>query len=474
MSVRGNLVSSYRFYGIAAAWNKSGITSEGHMTQSGDRSTEYEENSLSLIGSVAMGTGVMIGAGIFALTGQVAEQTGGLFPLAFLAAAVVAGFSAYSYVKMAQSYPSAGGIAMFLMKAYGKGTATAGFALLMYFSMVINESLVARTFGTYVLQLFDSEQRSYLVPALGVGLLVTAFIVNVLGNRFIGTLSTVAAVVKIGGIVVFAVAGLWVSGLTFETVGMTQRTSTGSFLSATALALLAYKGFTTITNSGSEIVDPKKNIGRSIIISIGICVVVYVVVALAVAGNLSISKIIEARDFALAEAAKPAFGSYGIWFTVGLAIVATVSGLIASTFAVSRMLAMLSEMNLVPHRHFGMPGSIQKHTLVYTVVLAITLTILFDLSRIASLGAIFYIVMDIAVHWGVLRHLRADVDARPWVLLTAMALDIAILGAFLWMKATSDSLVIWVALGGLTFIFVGERLFLSWNSEEEEGKSLND
>ncbi len=61
----------------------------------------YEKNSLSLIGSVAMGTGVMIGAGIFALTGQVAEQSGGLFPLAFLAAAIVAGFSAYSYVKMA-------------------------------------------------------------------------------------------------------------------------------------------------------------------------------------------------------------------------------------------------------------------------------------------------------------------------------------------------------------------------------------
>lgn len=147
---------------------------------------------------------------------------------------------------------------------------------------------------------------------------------------------------------------------------------------------------------------------------------------------------------------------------MGLAIIATVSGLIASTFAVSRMLAMLSEMNLVPHRHFGMPGSVQKHTLVYTVVLAITLTILFDLSRIASLGAIFYIVMDIAVHWGVLRHLCEEVDANPAVLITAIALDVLVLAAFLWMKLTSDILVIWVALGGITFIFGGERLFLRW------------
>ncbi|MCG6157520.1 APC family permease [Rubinisphaera margarita] len=444
------------------------------MNDSDSRSSQYKENSLSLTGSVAMGTGVMIGAGIFALTGQVAEQTGGLFPLAFLSAALVAAFSAYSYVKLAQSYPSAGGIAMFLMKAYGKGTATAGFALLMYFSMVINESLVARTFGTYTLQLFGGKSDPYLVPALGVGLLIFAFIVNILGNKFIDTLSTVAAVIKVGGITIFALAALWASGLTFESVGVTDRTSAGSFLSATALALLAYKGFTTITNSGAELVDPKKNVGRSIIISLSICVVVYMLVGLAVAGNLSISEIIEARDYALAEAARPAFGTYGTWFTVGLAIVATISGLIASTFAVSRMLAMLSEMNLVPHSHFGMPGSVQKHTLVYTVVFAVVLTVLFDLSRIASLGAIFYIVMDIAVHWGILRHLRKEVGAQTWVLVTAIVLDVAILAAFIGIKATSDTLVLWVAGGGMLVIFVGERWFLRWKDDDEQDESSDD
>jgi hypothetical protein len=50
-----------------------------------------------------------------------------------------------------------------------------------------------------------------------------------------------------------------------------------------------------------------------------------------------------------------------------IAIMATAGGMLASIFAVSRMLAMLTEMKLVPHSHFGMPGSIQKHTLVYTV-----------------------------------------------------------------------------------------------------------
>ena len=54
--------------------------------------------------------------------------------------------------------------------------------------------------------------------------------------------------------------------------------SVSNFLGATALGILAFKGFTTITNSGSEVVNPHKNIGRAIIISIGICIVVYVLV----------------------------------------------------------------------------------------------------------------------------------------------------------------------------------------------------
>ena len=65
---------------------------------------EFQANSLSLIGAVSLGTGVMISAGIFALTGQVAELAGKLFPLAFFVGAIVTSFSAYSYVKMSNAY----------------------------------------------------------------------------------------------------------------------------------------------------------------------------------------------------------------------------------------------------------------------------------------------------------------------------------------------------------------------------------
>ena len=438
-----------------------------------DHSTQYKENSLSLVGAVSMGTAVIIGAGIFALTGQIAELGGQWFPLAFLVAAVVTAFSAYSYVKLSNAFPSAGGIAMFLEKAYGRGTITAAGALLMYFSMVINESLVARTFGSYTLQLFDIGDESWLVPALGVGLLIFAFLINVSGNRMIGMFSLIMSVLKIGGIAAFGVVGLWLSGFSLEsfTIAPAEPQGASGFLAAVALAILAYKGFTTITNSGSEIVDPHRNVGRAIILSIVICVVVYFLVAMAVAGNLTLSEIIAAKNFALAEAARPAFGDFGLWFTVVLAIIATVSGVIASAFAVSRMLAMLTDMKLVPHRHFGMPGDIQKHTLVYTIALAMFLTVFFDLSRIASLGAIFYIIMDIAVHWGVFRYLRKQINANAFILIAAIVMDVVVLGAFLMIKAQTDMLVIYVSIAAIAFIFIGERLFLKSYSHVDHSKS---
>ena len=437
-----------------------------NQSPSGD-SRSYKADSLSLMGAVAMGTGVMIGAGIFALTGQIAEQAGGLFPYAFLAAAVVTGFSAYSYVKLSNAFPSAGGIAAYLEKAYGKGLVTAGCALLMYFSMVINESLVARTFGTYTLRLFEGQPNNWMVPALGVGLLFLAFIVNILGNRLIGGLSMVMAIAKVTGIALFAIVGLWLAD--FSVAGLTTNADSHgtSFIASIALGILAYKGFTTITNSGAEIVEPHRNVGRAIIISILICVVLYFFMAWAVASMLSVNDIIAAKDYALAEAARPVMGRYGVWFTVGLAIVATVSGVIASAFAVSRVLAMLTEMKLVPHRHFGMPGRVQKHTLVYTIVIAMALTIFFDLSRIASLGAIFYIVMDIVVHWGVLRHLRHEVKANVFILLAALILDVVVLTSFVAIKAESDPIVLYVSVVGMGTIFAGEWLFLRWRNKSE-------
>jgi amino acid transporter len=434
------------------------------MNKNEDRTTHYRKDSLTLVGAVALGTGVMIGAGIFALTGQMAQMTGSLFPLAFLSAAVIVSFSAYSYVKMSNAYPSAGGIGMYLQKAYGSTVTTAFHALLMYFSMVIAQSFLARTFGAYTLQLFDIDDSSLLVPTLGVGLLLVAFLINLSANRMIEGVASVLGFIKIGGIILFGVVGVMVADkveVNFTTA-VPDASMTG-FIGATALGILAFKGFTTITNSGSELKDPHQNVGRAIMISIALCVVIYTLVGFSVASNLSLQEIIETRNYSLAAAARPALGEYAVWFTVVLAMLATAGGIIASIFAVSRMLAMLTEMKLVPHSHFGMPGSIQKHTLVYTVVLGLLLTMFFDLTRIAALGIIFYLVMDVAVHWGVLRYLRHEIGARLSILIVAIILDLIILAGFVWIKIFSDPLVVGVAAAVMLAILIVEILFSRHN-----------
>ena len=401
----------------------------------------------------------MIGAGILALTGQIAEVAGSLFPLSFLVGAVITAFSAYTYVKMSNAYPSAGGVGMILQKAYGPTTVAAGAALLMALSMVINESLVARTFANYLLRGLGMPAEGWLVPAIGVALIVFAYLVNAAGNRSVGLLSQIMAALKVGGIALFGIAALWAGGISFE--AGSSDAGAGGFVASVALAILAFKGFTTITNSGAEITDPHRNVGRAIVISIGLCTVIYLLVALGVGSSLPLDQIVAAKDYALAEAAKPALGQAGFYLTVALALVATASGVVASIFAVSRMLAMLTDMKLVPHSHFRMRGTIRDHTLVYTVIIAGGLTVFFDLSRIASLGAFFYLVMDMLIHWGVFRNQRKTIAARGWVMLTAIGLDALVLGAFALLKWQTDRPIVFIALAGILSVFAFERIFLA-------------
>ena len=120
---------------------------------------------------------------------------------------------------------------------------------------------------------------------------------------------------------------------------------------------------------------------------------------------------------------------------------------------------MLTQMKQVPHRHFRMPGTVRFHTTVYTVVFAMTLAAAFDLRRIAAMGAIYYLIMDIAIHWGLLRHLRTRIKFNKAIVVTSLALDVVVLGAFVWVNASSDALGLFVSVGGLVVIVVGERLF---------------
>jgi amino acid transporter len=113
-----------------------------------------------------------------------------------------------------------------------------------------------------------------------------------------------------------------------------------------ALSILAYKGFTFF------------NQGEILKIHIKMLAFYYYFnhqsarilcnLALSVAGGLSIEEIVVLKDYALAAAAKPVFGEWGSILTIFLAIIATVSGVIASVYSASRMLGC--QMKQVPNK----------------------------------------------------------------------------------------------------------------------------
>ena len=81
----------------------------------------------------------------------------------------------------------------------------------------------------------------------GVGLLLFAYGVNILSNRFIQTFSFAMTFVKIAGLAVLAIGDLWATGWSFESVSVEpQETGIVGFLGAVALGILGYKGFTPL------------------------------------------------------------------------------------------------------------------------------------------------------------------------------------------------------------------------------------
>ncbi|MCS3843831.1 APC family permease [Microbacterium sp. AK031] len=418
------------------------------------------DEKISLAGSISLGTGVMIGAGIFALVGQVAGFAGDWFPMAFLAGAGVAAASSYAYARYSSVNPSAGGIAMLLKDAYGSGVVAGSFTLFMYVSMVTAESLLARTFGTYLLRPFGLQDSVALVPILGVVAIAAAAIVNLVGNSLVEKSAMSTAIVKIIGIAVLAIAGLAAAAVAGD--GIFAKSSGNpvdpfGFLAGIALCVLAYKGFTTITNQGDDIRDAKQNIARSIIISLAICAALYLLITLSVAASIGAEGAANARDYALAEAAEPLFGAWGVGLTVVIVVVATLSGLLASLFSVSRLYGMLQDMGQAP----SLPKKVTHQPLLITAGLAIMVTALLDLSQIASMGVILYLTMDIAVQWGVIARLREKIHAKWLLPALTIASDIAILVPFTVLKAHSSLPTVIVAACVAAAIFGAQAIVVA-------------
>ena len=159
---------------------------------------------------------------------------------------------------------------------------------------------------------------------------------------------------------------------------------------------------------------------------------------------------------------RPMFGAWGVTLTVVIAVVATLSGLVASLFSVSKLYDMLRDMGQAP----GLPGQ-EGQSLYITAGLAIVMAAFFDLGQIASLGAILYLAMDIAIHLGILRHLKDDVGAKPWIPWVAIALDVTVLVPFVLLKSQSDPFTLVITAVVALVIVVAQWFTVRHRSDED-------
>ena len=119
---------------------------------------------------VLYGVGTMIGAGIYALIGEVAAAAGWFAPLAFVLASVIAGLTAASFAELSSRYPQSAGEAAYVSAAFAKPRLAVLVGLLIVASGIVSSGVMFRGFAGYAAGLAQFEPwHAYLALAILVG-----------------------------------------------------------------------------------------------------------------------------------------------------------------------------------------------------------------------------------------------------------------------------------------------------------------
>ncbi|MBT3929908.1 MAG: amino acid permease [Rhodospirillaceae bacterium] len=412
------------------------------------------KNEVSFWSAVAMGIGAMVGAGIFALLGQAGAVAGSAVFISFLIAGGIALLSGYSMGRLGARYPAAGGIVEYLVRGFGSGRFSGAMSLMLYIAALVALSLVARTFGSYADALLPSGAPKFMVEIFSGGIVALFMAVNLAGARSMTRIENIIVVAKLSVLVVFAVVGM--TFITPDRLAPSAYPPVASILSTVAITFFAYEGFRYITNAAADMRDPARTLPRAIITSIILVMIVYVGIAIVVFGNLPPEKVIAAKDFALAEAARPVFGTIGFTVISITALFATASAINAGLYAIANVSYQLAKEGELPEVFARAVGN-NHEGLVISALIAAALAIFLDLSAIAIIGALSMLIIHMTVHVGHLRILNETGASRTLVLLAIVANGVAIaLGAY-HLGITSPYLLLGV--GGIVAIsFLSESV----------------
>jgi len=364
---------------------------------------------MGLAAATCIGIGGMIGAGIFSLMGTASALAGDLTYLSFIIAGVVALFSAYSFAKLGARYPSAGGPVEFLIQGLKNEYIVGTLNLLLWFGYIIVNALYAKAFGNYAVALLGIEANHDLwVNGFAIFVVLLFLAINQMGSGSVGQTEIILVVIKLTILIAFAVGTSFaISRFHF----LPKPKQIPSLFYTAGIVFMAYEGFGLITNAAEDMKYVKKNLPRSLLLSIIIVILIYVSVSIAVTGVLSADDIQASKEYALAEAARPIFGNLGFTIVGITALFSTASAINATLYGGANVSYMMAENGELPTNFRTRFWQIARKGLIYTALLVIIIAITLPIEKIAMAGSLAFLVIYGAVNVAHL-HLIEETKAK--------------------------------------------------------------
>jgi basic amino acid/polyamine antiporter, APA family len=288
--------------------------------------------TLTLTDAIAIIVGIVIGAGIFETPALVAANSnqGSIVLLTWLIGGGISLIGALCYAELATTYPHVGGNYEYLKRAFGQNVA---FLFAWARMMVVQTgsiALLAFVFGDYASQLFRLGSWSSSIYAIGAISVLTSF--NILGMRQGKRIQNWLTVITILGLVTIIVLGV----LLTDSPPVTAPTAVSNNWGAAMLfVLLSYGGWNEAAYISAEIQQPRRNIVRSLLWSIGIITALYLLINVAFLRGLGIAGMAQSQAIA-ADLMRQALGEPGAVLISVLIAITALGSLNASIFTGAR------------------------------------------------------------------------------------------------------------------------------------------
>jgi amino acid transporter len=419
------------------------------MSDSRDKQLGYWEIT-------SIGIGGMVGGGIFAVLGLSVKLTHGGAPLAFLIAGIVALVTAYSYARLSVAFPSQGGTVKFLDLAFGSGLITGSANILLWISYIVMLSLYAYAFGSYGASFFPPALQPFWKHVLITGSVVSITVLNLLNTTLIGEAEDWIVFFKLLILCIFIGTGIW--GVTAVKLAPSAWSSPLHLVAGGMIIFVAYEGFELIANTAQDVRNPHKTLPRAYFSSVAFVILLYVLVAVVTVGTLSVDTIVNAQDYALAEAAKPSLGNAGFVLIAIAALLSTASAINATIYGAARLSYAIAKDGELPEilerKAWGKPIA----GLLITAGATLLIANLVNLSSMSTMGSAGFLLIFAAVN-GANVILAKDTRSRSWLSLTGVGLCIGALGCLIWQVQVHSPGQFWFLLAMLGTAFLVEGAF---------------